>query len=133
LSEDILGTDANQTIVAMSVKRMLVSVTLFFFLFYLAFSPIVPLSMVSPAVSGNESKKAFVMLCVKTAMLAHSRGNLISISWAKNLSFLYRNWLSEDILGTDANQTIVAMSVKRMLVSVTLFFFLFYLAFSPIV
>jgi hypothetical protein len=60
------------------------------------------------------------MLCVKTAMLAHSRGNLISISWAKNLSpafsrfnvlvdygvvylplliFLYRNWLSEDILG----------------------------------
>jgi hypothetical protein len=49
------------------------------------------------------------------------------------LIFLYRNWLSEDILGTDANQTIVAMSVKRMLVSVTLFFFLFYLAFSPIV
>ncbi|CAC9528428.1 hypothetical protein [uncultured Gammaproteobacteria bacterium] len=49
------------------------------------------------------------------------------------LMFLYKNWLSEDILGTDANQTIVAMSVKRMLVSVTLFFFLFYLAFSPIV
>jgi hypothetical protein len=47
LSEDILGKDVNQTIVAMSVKRMLVSVTLFFFLFYLAFSPIVPLSMVN--------------------------------------------------------------------------------------
>ncbi|VVM26217.1 hypothetical protein BSPWISOXPB_4421, partial [uncultured Gammaproteobacteria bacterium] len=29
------------------------------------------------------------------------------------LIFLYRNWLSEDILGTDANQTIVAMSVKE--------------------
>jgi len=49
------------------------------------------------------------------------------------LIFLYRNWLSEDILGKDANQTIVAMSVKRMLVSVTTFFFIFYLAFSPIV
>lgn len=49
------------------------------------------------------------------------------------LIFLYQNWLSEDILGTDANQTIVAMSVKRMLVSVSIFFFLFYLAFSPIV
>ena len=49
------------------------------------------------------------------------------------LIFLYQNWLSEDVLGKDANQTIVSMSVKRMLVSVTLFFFLFYLAFSPIV
>lgn len=49
------------------------------------------------------------------------------------LIFLYSNWLNEEILGRDANQTIVAMSVKRMLVSVTTFFFLFYLAFSPIV
>ncbi len=49
------------------------------------------------------------------------------------LIFLYKNWLSEDVLGKDANQTIVAMIVKRMLVSVTTFFFLFYLAFSPIV
>jgi hypothetical protein len=48
---------------------------------------------IRPAVSGNESKKAFVMLCVKTAMLAHSRGNLISISWAKNLSPAFSRFL----------------------------------------
>jgi hypothetical protein len=33
------------------------------------------------------------MLCVKTAMLAHSRGNLISISWAKNLSPAFSRFL----------------------------------------
>jgi hypothetical protein len=31
------------------------------------------------------------------------------------LMFLYKNWLSEKMLGTDANQTIVAMSVKRII------------------
>ena len=49
------------------------------------------------------------------------------------LIFLYQNWLSEKILSYDANQTTVALTVKKMLLSVTMFFFLFYLTFSPIV
>jgi len=49
------------------------------------------------------------------------------------LIFLYKNWLSEDLLGKDAVQSVVALTVKRMLVSVTMFIFLFYLVLSPIV
>ena len=49
------------------------------------------------------------------------------------LIFLYQNWLSEKILSYDANQTTVALTVKKMLLSVTMFFFLFYLTFYPIV
>jgi hypothetical protein len=45
------------------------------------------------------------MLCVKTAMLAHSRGNLISISWAKNLSPTFSRFLlkSESYAGVRQN------------------------------
>lgn len=49
------------------------------------------------------------------------------------LIFLYQHWLSEEILGHDANQSVVALTVKRMLISVTTFFFLYYLAFLPTV
>ncbi len=49
------------------------------------------------------------------------------------LVFLYQHWLSEKMLGTDSMQSVVAMSVKRMLISVTIFFFLYYLAFLPTV
>lgn len=49
------------------------------------------------------------------------------------LIFLYKNWLSEDILGKDANQTIVALTVKKMLLSVITFFFLYWIAFIPVI
>ena len=48
------------------------------------------------------------------------------------LIFLYKNWLDEEMLGRDAVQSVVALSVKRMLVNVITFFFLYYLAFLPI-
>jgi hypothetical protein len=47
--------------------------------------------------------------------------------------FLYSNWLSEDVIAKDANQTVVALTVKKMLISVTTFFFLYYLAFLPMI
>jgi hypothetical protein len=49
------------------------------------------------------------------------------------LVFLYQHWLDADILGKDVNQSVVALSVKRMLISVITFFFLYYLAFLPTV
>ncbi len=49
------------------------------------------------------------------------------------LIFLYQRWLSEDMLGHDAVQSVVALSVKRMLINVITFFFLYYLAFLPTV
>jgi hypothetical protein len=49
------------------------------------------------------------------------------------LVFLYQNWLDIDILGKDAMQSVVALTVKRMLISVITFFFLYYLAFLPTV
>ena len=49
------------------------------------------------------------------------------------LIFLYKNWLDEDILGKDVNQSVVALTVKRMLINVTIFFFLYHLAFLPTV
>ena len=49
------------------------------------------------------------------------------------LIFLYKNWLDEEVLGHDAMQSVVALSVKRMLINVITFFFLYYLAFLPTV
>jgi hypothetical protein len=49
------------------------------------------------------------------------------------LIFLYKNWLDEDILGKDVNQSVVELTVKRMLINVITFFFLYYLAFLPTV
>lgn len=49
------------------------------------------------------------------------------------LIFLYQHWLSKKMLGTDAMQNVVTIMVKRMLISVTTFFFLYYLAFLPTV
>jgi hypothetical protein len=49
------------------------------------------------------------------------------------LVFLYQHWLDADILGKDVNQSVVALTVKRMLISVITFFFLYHLAFLPTV
>lgn len=49
------------------------------------------------------------------------------------LIFLYQNWLSDKVLGKDAAQNVATLTVKRMMVSVIVFFLLFYLAFIPLV
>lgn len=49
------------------------------------------------------------------------------------LIFLYQNWLSENVLVKDSNKSIVALSVKKMLVSLITFFFMYYLAFVPLI